>query len=627
MSNQGHPLAGRILIVDDNEAIHQDFRKILAPTRRSAAGLDELETSLFGDSAGKHQRTFQLDSAFQGQEALAKLKAAKAAGQPYMMAFMDVRMPPGWDGVETTSRLWEEDPDLQVVICTAYSDYSLDSLIQRLGHSDRMVILKKPFDTIEVLQLASALTEKWRLTRAARQRVDDLEQVVHERTVELQKANERLQVESQRANDLATAAMAGSRAKSEFLAVMSHEIRTPMNGIIGMTDLLLETALGPEQRSYALTVKQSADALLTILNDILDSSRIEAGKLTLESIDFDVHHMAKGAVDLLTERAKTKGLDLRFTMASAVPGYLRGDPHRLRQLLLNLLSNAIKFTEKGYVELTLKSESHPDGSIQLHCAVRDTGIGLSAEAQHKLFQPFSQADASTSRKYGGTGLGLAICRKLVEMMGGQIGVDSAEGQGSIFWFNVRLTQPTGPRPTPTAKPSGGANTAMFAPGKGPRLLLVEDDPVNCRVAGQQLRRLGCEFDIAHNGRDAFNRWQDGAYHLIFMDCHMPEMDGFTAARKIRDAEKEHGRNRTCIVALTAAAMDGDREACLKAGMDDYLSKPVKIEGLRMILLRNLSPELLQQEAAPAVAARPPAETPAPVTQADIVPPLAPTSPR
>jgi two-component system sensor histidine kinase/response regulator len=421
----------RILVIDDNPAIHGDFQKILCPDETPSA-VAAYDASLFDENVAPTIVTaFEMDSAYQGQEGCAKVEQALAENRPYAMAFVDGRMPPGWDGLETIVHLWKAYPELQVVICTAYSDYSWEQIIERVGPSDSLVILKKPFDAVEVLQLAHAMTKKWTLGLQARAKTETLEDMVRDRTRALEATNQSLL-------EAKEAAEAGNRAKSEFLATMSHEIRTPLNGVIGMVDLLLDTTLDTDQRECAETIKFSGQTLLTILSDILDLSKIEAGKLTLEEVEFNPATIVKEAIKMVSHVATQKSLSIEADLGDSLPGAVIGDPTRLRQLLLNLLSNAIKFTHAGSIQVCLRGEKTGCGHVRLHFDVIDTGVGIPPAVQEKLFTRFTQGDSSTTRKFGGTGLGLAITRRLVELMDGTIGVTSEVGKGSTFSFKIML---------------------------------------------------------------------------------------------------------------------------------------------------------------------------------------------
>ncbi|MBX3326089.1 MAG: ATP-binding protein [Nitrospira sp.] len=399
----------RLLVIDDNVLIHDDFRKILQPGPEMQR-LDEARIAVFGDSPRpKPLMDFELDCADQGQAAVALVQKACQEDRPYAVAFVDMRMPLGWDGLETIEHVWAVDPEIQTVICTAYTDHSWEDIIHRLGYDDRLLILQKPFSSVGVSQLATALTAKWNLARQAQQRLEVAE--------------------------------AANVAKSQFLANMSHEIRTPMNGILGMSELLMQTPLNDKQRRYVQTLQKSGQTLIQIINDILDISKIEAGKLKLEHILFDLRQLVAEVQELFTGPAESKGLRLIVTLSESIGQMYVGDPVRIRQILTNLIGNAIKFTVHGQITVSVVVTDDVVGQTAVCLKVQDTGIGIEPEVHGKLFAPFTQADGSTTRKYGGTGLGLAIVKQLAEMMGGRVGVESVLGSGSTFWCTMQLRKP------------------------------------------------------------------------------------------------------------------------------------------------------------------------------------------
>lgn len=573
-----------ILLVDDNESIHDDIVSILNGQEEADEELINMESELFGSfsSPSRGESTgplemYDIDHAYQGDEAIEMVEQAQESAYPYSLIFMDVRMPPGMDGIQTIQQIWSNYPYVEMVICTAYSDYSWDEIIDSLGNSDKLLFMKKPFDATALKQAALTLTTKWQLQQEAIQYTENLEKEVEQRTQQLNELVKDFKKMKEKAEE-------ASAAKSEFLANVSHEIRTPMNGVIGMNDMLLESDLTPEQRELSEMVKNSAESLLQVINDILDLTKIESGKMEIEQIPINLRQITRNVAQILTISAKDKPVEVGYTIDDEVPDQLLGDPTRVRQILLNYGSNAVKFTEEGRIDLSVHIKDEQDDSFVVQLAVEDTGIGISEEKQSKLFGAFSQADSSTTRKYGGTGLGLAICKQLAKMMHGKVGVRSERGVGSKFWALITLSMMTEDF-FETDQSGNSQNNSKERDTSMEKLnvLVAEDNKINQMVTQKMLEREGMEVTIAENGMEAVKCFEKQDFDIIMMDIHMPEMDGYEATSAIRKLEEVSG-NHIPIIALTASAMEGDKEACLEAGMDGYISKPIKKDQLIETLL-------------------------------------------
>ncbi|EAQ80253.1 response regulator [Blastopirellula marina] len=586
----------RVLVIDDNKAIHDDFRRILAgPTNLNVAPSD-IKALLFEEETLEPTELdfgFEIESAFQGEEGLEKVAAAERSGFPFALAFVDMRMPPGWDGLETVKQIWRAHPDLQVVICTAYSDHSWESLLQELGETDQLVILKKPFDVIEARQLAIALTRKWQLTQQARMRMDQLNQLVEQRTADLIKAATELKLTNEQLVEASRAAEAANRSKSEFLANMSHEIRTPMTAIIGYAEELRETGeieRAPKERVFALdTILRNGHHLLQVINDVLDLSKIEAGKLDVYMQPASPVRIVSDVLALMHLRASQKGLRLENEFCGPLPETIVTDVTRLRQILINLIGNAIKFTDKGTVSLRTKLIDIGSDNPRLEFEVVDSGIGMTEDELRRVFVPFEQANNSMSRRYGGTGLGLSISIRLTELLGGSMRCESSLGHGSYFHFTIATGDLSNVKISNCADDFNWVPVSVSSvPAKKfalcGRILLVEDGPDNQRLLRLILEKAGAEVAIANDGRDGVDmtltaRNQEVPFDLILMDMQMPIMDGYQATRTLR-----REAIRTPIIALTAHAMSDDRQRCMDAGVDDYLTKPID----RRLLLETIA---------------------------------------
>lgn len=565
----------RILAVDDEQGILDAYQTILGGHQSDAntEEVQELEAKLFSDgdadiASEKPAESFDLSVCHQVDQAVEAVRNGLSDGNPFGVIFLDMRMPPGSDGLWTAKKIHQIDPNVQIVIVTGYSDIDAAEIAKTVPPTEKLLYIQKPFQPQELRQFASVFGAKWRAERELQRYHHDLEDLVKVRTEELSMALD--------------AAEKANQSKSDFLAGMSHEIRTPMNAIMGFCEMLNEEDLTDVQHKYVNIIHNSSKSLLGLINDILDLSRIESGKLDIDITDCSVKMLLVDIEALLKPAAAEKGLALNISQGD-VPDVIQTDPTRLRQCLINLVNNAIKFTKQGHVLVKAYLEDN-DGSGYVRFDVEDTGIGIKMEEQENIFESFSQSSVSITRKFGGSGLGLAISKQLACLLGGDLTMKSEVGHGSVFSLRISTNiekKSYSLSGSPSCFDNSPAEVSACETLSG-KVLVAEDFEANWKLLEVMLCRMGLDAVHAKDGNEVIREVAEGSIDLVLMDIQMPNLNGCDTTKMLRENDIT-----IPIIAVTAFAMSGDREKCLKAGCNDYITKPVSFSDLEHILNKYL----------------------------------------